>query len=149
MAKLITLVLLLAGPAIGSFSYTRSLTIDHTQCGNSDSSNFPVLVEISTPAFKTAVNGGHIQNTVVQSGGNAVTMPVYAANPMFALKTALDKHEALPKEFARKNNLDTNFVYVLDASESSRTPPKLQDLVARYQRLDEFLESAVQPQCAT
>jgi hypothetical protein len=80
---------------------------------------------------------------------NAVTMPVYAANPMFALKTALDKHEALTKEFARKNNLDPNFVYVLDASESSRTPPKLQDLVARYQRLDEFLESAVQPQCAT
>ena len=80
---------------------------------------------------------------------NAVTMPVYAANPMFALKTALDKHEALTKEFARKNNLDPNFVYVLDAARTLARRPKLQDLGAGYQRLDEFLESAVQPQCAT
>ena len=60
---------------MAAFSYKRSLTIDHTQCGNSDSSDFPVLVKISSAAFKTAANGGHIQNTVTQSGGNAVTMP--------------------------------------------------------------------------
>jgi hypothetical protein len=78
---------------------------------------------------------------------DAVTMPVYAANPIYALKTAVDKHEALTKEFARKNNLDPNFDY--ESFWSGQTAPKLQNLIAGFRRLDEFLESEVQPHCAT
>ena len=77
----------------------------------------------------------------------AVTMPVYAANRVYALKTARDKQEALTKEFARKNNLDPDFIY--ESFWSGGTPPKLEDLVAWFRRLDEFLESEAQSQCAT
>src|SRR5665213_1586753 len=62
-----------------AYAFSRSLTIDHTQCGSSDSSNFAVLVKLDSSnagtTMKTVANGGHIQNTVTQSGGNAVTMP--------------------------------------------------------------------------
>jgi hypothetical protein len=52
-----------AGPGVaGGFLHSRSLTISHSQCGASDSLNFPVLVSISDTTFKTAPNGGHIQN---------------------------------------------------------------------------------------
>lgn len=58
-----------------AYTFFRTITIDHTQVPNTDQTNFPVLVFISDPTFKTAGNGGHIQNTVTQTGGNAVTMP--------------------------------------------------------------------------
>lgn len=58
-----------------AFAYKVTLTIDHTKCGASDSTNFPVLVYISDARLKTVGNGGQIQNTGTQSGGNAVTMP--------------------------------------------------------------------------
>ena len=62
-----------------AYAYKRSLTIDHTQCGSSDTSNFAVLIKLDSSnagtTLKTVGNGGHIQNTVTQSGGNAVTMP--------------------------------------------------------------------------
>ena len=45
-----------------AFSYYRSLTIDHTKCGSSNSSSFPVLVSISHSTFKTVANGGHVNN---------------------------------------------------------------------------------------
>ena len=44
------------------FLHSRSLTIDHTKCGAADSINFPLLVSISNATFKTAANGGNIQN---------------------------------------------------------------------------------------
>lgn len=47
-----------------SFSYYRSLTVDHTKVPNTDQTNFPVLVSITTQTYiKTAANGGHVQNT--------------------------------------------------------------------------------------
>lgn len=62
-----------------AFAFKRSLTIDHTQCGSSDSTNFPVLVKLDASncgtTMKTAGNGGHIQHTVSQSGGSPVTIP--------------------------------------------------------------------------
>jgi hypothetical protein len=45
-----------------SFLHSRSLTIDHTKCGSSNSTNFPVLVSLSNTTFKTVANGGHVQN---------------------------------------------------------------------------------------
>lgn len=62
-----------------AYAYKRSFTIDHAQCGSSDSNNFAVLIKLDSSnagiTMKTVVNGGHINNTVTQSGGNAVTMP--------------------------------------------------------------------------
>ena len=46
-----------------SFSYYRSVTIDHTQCGSSNSINFPVLFNTTNNSFKTVGNGGKVQNS--------------------------------------------------------------------------------------
>jgi hypothetical protein len=46
-----------------AFTYSRSITIDHTKCGSSDSSNFPVLVSLSDVTLKTVGNSGHVQNS--------------------------------------------------------------------------------------
>src|ERR1035441_8666497 len=53
----------------------ETCTVDHTQCGSSNSTAFPVLVSITATLLKTVAHGGAISNTVTQSGGNAVTMP--------------------------------------------------------------------------
>ncbi len=45
------------------FGYKRSITIDHTKCGSSNSTDFPVLVYISDATFKTVSNGGHVNNS--------------------------------------------------------------------------------------
>jgi hypothetical protein len=50
-----------APPASG-YLHSRSLTIDHTKCGSSDSTSFPVLVSLTNSTFKTVSNGGHIHN---------------------------------------------------------------------------------------
>ena len=41
---------------------SRTVTIDHTQCGGSDSTDFPVLVSIQDDTLKTATHGGHVAN---------------------------------------------------------------------------------------
>lgn len=55
-----------------AYGYKRSLTIDHTQCGSSNSSNFPVLVKLDASnagtTMKTVGNGGRIQNTTTING---------------------------------------------------------------------------------
>src|ERR1035437_1645410 len=45
-----------------AFSYYRTLTIDHTKCGNANSSSFPVLVSISDITFKDAAHSGNVAN---------------------------------------------------------------------------------------
>ncbi len=42
---------------------SRTITIDHTLCGSSSSSNFPVLVSLNDTTLKTVANGGHVANT--------------------------------------------------------------------------------------
>jgi hypothetical protein len=46
-----------------AFGYYTPVTIDHTKCGASDSSNFPVLFNTVNARFKTVANGGHVQNS--------------------------------------------------------------------------------------
>ena len=77
MRKLLSIFLLFASSQVfGAYSYTRTVSVDHTKCGSASAlSDFPVLVSISHTTFETVANGGHISNTVTQSGGNAVTMP--------------------------------------------------------------------------
>lgn len=45
-----------------AYTYSRSITIDHTKCGATDSSNFPFLFSTTDATFKTVGNGGHVQN---------------------------------------------------------------------------------------
>ena len=57
-----------------AYAFKSTLTVDHTQCGSSDSTSFPVLLlgtfngTGSTPDLRTAANGGKIQNTVSFNG---------------------------------------------------------------------------------
>jgi hypothetical protein len=46
-----------------SFAFSRSLTIDHTKCGSSDSTNFPVLFAGTYSYLATVANGGNVQNS--------------------------------------------------------------------------------------
>lgn len=45
-----------------AFSYYKSATIDHTQCGTSDSTDFPVTIWLTDADLKTVGNGGYAQN---------------------------------------------------------------------------------------
>ena len=49
-------------PTVAYTLYHRSLTINHTLCGGSNSTNFPVLVSLSDNSLKTLANGGHVAN---------------------------------------------------------------------------------------
>lgn len=75
MKRVLVIAILAAQSLSAAYAYKATLTIDHTQCGASDSSNFPVLVYISDTRLRTTGNGGAIQHTGTQTGGNAVTMP--------------------------------------------------------------------------
>lgn len=46
-----------------AFGYKRTLTIDHTQVPNTDQSDFPVLVSLTSANLKTVGNGGHVQSS--------------------------------------------------------------------------------------
>lgn len=60
-----------------SYAYKRAITLGAAT--GSTQTDFPVLVKFDSSnvgtTFKIAGSGGHIQNTVTQSGGNAVEMP--------------------------------------------------------------------------
>lgn len=59
-----------------AFGFYRTLTIDHTKCGSSSSSSFPVLVKITgATSVKTVGNSGRINNTGTQTGGVGGTIP--------------------------------------------------------------------------
>jgi hypothetical protein len=62
MYRFAAIFALLSATAWGSFSYNRTLTVDHTKVSNTDQVNFPVLVSISDPSLKSATNGGHVRN---------------------------------------------------------------------------------------
>ncbi len=63
----------------GTYAHFRTLTTDYTQAGSSDSSSFPVVVILNSSnagtTMKTVANGGHIQHTVTQVGGNGGMEP--------------------------------------------------------------------------
>lgn len=45
-----------------SWSHKASITVDHTKCGASDSSNFPVLVSLTDAKLKQTSGGGDVTN---------------------------------------------------------------------------------------
>lgn len=62
MKRLILILMLVAQNAFGAFGYYRSITIDHTKCGASDSTNFAVLISSTNATLKSVANGGHVQS---------------------------------------------------------------------------------------
>lgn len=47
-----------------SYGFIRTITVDHTQCGSSDSTDFPVLFAPGPiGSLATVANGGHVQNS--------------------------------------------------------------------------------------
>ncbi len=63
------------------YRFRYQVTVAHTQAGASDSANFPILVYISSNAdFKTAANGGYIQNTVTLNGQTVPADLIVATN---------------------------------------------------------------------
>jgi hypothetical protein len=77
MKKIISIIIIISiismtwtiGPRevrASGFSYSRSITIDHTKVGainNTDQSNFPVLVSLSNTTLKDTSHGGHVANS--------------------------------------------------------------------------------------
>jgi hypothetical protein len=63
-----------------AFGYYKSVTIDHTQCGIVDSTDFPIAIWVTDADLKTIGNGGYVQN------GNGYDIRPYADS---ALTTAL------------------------------------------------------------
>ncbi len=46
----------------------RSLTVDHTQCGAANSTDFPVLVRVTNLNFALIASGGHVNNSTTSNG---------------------------------------------------------------------------------
>lgn len=60
-----------------AYLFRRQINFDHTQCGSTDSTNFPALIHSAMTGFplgdmRTVANGGYIQNTVSLLG---ITVP--------------------------------------------------------------------------
>lgn len=62
------------------YNWARLVTIDHTQCGSTDSTNFPFLFSTSDTPFKLLVNGGQVTNAngydIIFALDSAGTMPL-------------------------------------------------------------------------
>jgi Concanavalin A-like lectin/glucanases superfamily/Domain of unknown function (DUF2341) len=74
---------------VSGFNYWRTITIDHTKCGSSNSSDFPVLISGTYSWLATVANGGHVQNangydiifTSDAAGKNSLNWEVESYNP--------------------------------------------------------------------
>ncbi|MDB5189263.1 MAG: LamG domain protein jellyroll fold domain protein [Parcubacteria group bacterium] len=68
LSMLIALVVACTGIAVqpdtahAASSYYRTVTIDHTKAGSSNSTNFPILFNTTDASFMTVGNGGKVQN---------------------------------------------------------------------------------------
>jgi hypothetical protein len=70
------LILVLSLPCWAGYSFSRTITIDHTKVPNTNQSNFPVLISGTYSYLATVANGGKVQNTTTQTGGGAsITVP--------------------------------------------------------------------------
>src|SRR5262249_28636001 len=64
-SRLILLVMLVGIPALAQsppYTYSRTITIDHTKVPNTDQANFPVLISGTYAYLATTSNGGNVSN---------------------------------------------------------------------------------------
>ena len=72
------------------FAHVYMLSIDYTQCGSSSSTNFPVLVSLTSTALKTVANGGNVVNTVTFNGQTVPADLCFAMSANFATLLSWD-----------------------------------------------------------
>lgn len=100
----------------GGYLKLYTFTIDHTQCGSSDSTNFPVLVSLSGTNLKTVANGGFIQNTVSIGG---ITFP---ADLVFSSDNAgASPYSWTPKFYDPVNGILVAYVKIPTVSHTTNT----------------------------
>ncbi len=87
------LLLLLAMPAFGGYSYIRTVTIDHTKVQSSDQSNFPVLINGTFTYLKTSGNGGKVQNTATVGPITAPTDLIFTSDSACQTKLSWEVDE--------------------------------------------------------
>jgi hypothetical protein len=104
MRKSIVLSLLLlvgsfsfAGTCGNSYTYSRTITIDHAKVPNTDQTNFPLLFTGTYSYLATAANGGQVQNTAnnsISRSGPADLVFCDAASGGNALKYEVESYSA-------------------------------------------------------
>lgn len=62
LAALTLVCVLWCAPAWASFYSYKTVTINHTQAGATDSTDFPLVINVTDAALKTAANGGYVLN---------------------------------------------------------------------------------------
>jgi len=113
-----------------------------------DGDQFPgTLFAIPNSLRKLGANSNEVRETAALYGGYrfwvwryALSMPVYAASPVEALKAASEKGYAMTEEFLRSNHMDPGRDLDL---ENIRSKTQLQERIALLKRLDKFLEEAL------
>ena len=76
----------------------------------------------------------------------ATFMPTFPANPTAGLEMAWDKEGALAKEYIRRNNEGPDFIDDLQDLKSVRTSDQVRDRIAKFRRLNNFLEKRLRAQ---
>lgn len=96
MIRFLNILLLLSSQCFGQmkdvyppynihpYTHAYSIKTDHTQCGSSTSSNFPVLVSFTATALKDVAHGGSVQNATTFNGQTVPADVVLSPSSAFA-----------------------------------------------------------------
>src|SRR6185436_5508529 len=84
-----------------SFAYYKTATLDHTQAGVGNSTNWPLTINVTDADFKTVGNGGFVQNAngydIRPYSDSALTTPLTFELVNFNAATgALEMHVKIP-----------------------------------------------------
>jgi hypothetical protein len=95
-----------------AFSYYKTVTIDHTQCGIVDSTDFPVAIWVTDADLKTVANGGKVQNSsgydirpYSDSGLTIALTYELVASTYVATTGAVEMHVKIPTVSASSDTL--------------------------------------------
>jgi hypothetical protein len=95
-----------------AFTYYKTVTIDHTQCGIVDSTDFPVAIWVTDADLKTVANGGKVQNSsgydirpFSDSGLTIALTYELVASTYVATTGAVEMHVKIPTVSASSDTL--------------------------------------------
>jgi hypothetical protein len=95
-----------------AFTYYKTVTIDHTQCGIVDSTDFPVAIWVTDADLKTVANGGKVQNSsgydirpYSDSGLTIALTYELVASTYVATTGAVEMHVKIPTVSASSDTL--------------------------------------------
>jgi hypothetical protein len=118
-----------------AYSFKRTITVDHTQVGGTDSTNFPLAVAGTYADLKTVGNGGSVQNgrAVVQVEKALGARPIaVVSTPEEARKAATDNPSTV---------IDLSIQSLTDvARTAAKTPPQNRDSTGTPSELAHFVK---------